>query len=255
MSKTIGILGCGWLGKALGRQLVSQNHSVRGTVRREEQMDDLRELDIEPFYINLTPDKLYGEIKEFLQELDALIISLPPGTRKNPDYDFAESIRLFLAFVEVYPVNHIIFISSTSVFKDQEGIPIYDEESDPNGTSKSAKQLIAAEQLIQGFVARTTIIRPGGLIGTDRHPVIYLAGKKGLKNPHAPVNLVEQGNLVDLIIKNIFSTEPPAVVHAISEPHQSRKTYYQNEAENRGLELPLFLEEGLSVGKRVVSNL
>ncbi|MGB5983546.1 MAG: NAD(P)H-binding protein [Nonlabens sp.] len=254
MSKKIGVLGCGWLGKALAKVLIQNGNSVRGTVRRENQMEDLKSLGIEPFFINLTPKKLYGEVAEFLKDLDVLIISLPPGTRKNPKYEFEESIRLFLAFVEVYRVPKIIFISSTSVFKESIEIPTYTENFTPNSTSQSARHLIAAEKLIQDFDAQTTIVRPGGLIGDDRHPVNYLAGKKNLKNPNAPVNLVNRDYLIDLIIEIIVKDLSPEFIHAISEDHESRKEYYQREAKKRSLELPQFVEESSSSGKKIESS-
>jgi len=253
MNKKIGILGCGWLGKALAKALIQNGNSVRGTVRRENQMEDLKSLGIEAFFINLTPKKLYGEVAEFLKDLEVLVISLPPGTRKNPDYDFEESIRLFLAFVEVYQVPKIIFTSSTSVFKDSIGIPTYTEKSSPNSTSQSAQHLIAAEKLIQDFIAQTTIVRPGGLIGDDRHPVKYLVGKKDLKNPDAPVNLVDQNALVELMVSLIYMDNMPKVVHAVTVNHESRKIYYQQEAKKRDLELPQFVEESISSGKKIVS--
>ncbi len=254
MTKNIGILGCGWLGKALGSRLVKSGCSVKGTVRKKEDFETLESLDIQPFLMELTPDKLDGEMRGFFSGLDALVISLPPGTRKNPEYDFSGSIKLLMDAIKSYGLDYILFISSTSVFEDKEDIPEYNENSTPNGSSASAKQLIKAESIIQESSCTSTILRSSGQIGEDRHPVKYLAGRKDLANPDAPVNLVSQKHLIDLIMHLLSSENPANVVHAISEPHESRKDYYTKAARERNLEIPEFDGSIDNVGKKIVSK-
>lgn len=254
MTKNIGILGCGWLGKALGSRLVKSGCSVKGTVRKKEDFETLESLDIQPFLMELTPDKLDGEILEFFSGLDALVISLPPGTRKNPKYDFSGSIKLLMDAIKIYDLDYILFVSSTSVFEDKEDIPKYDENSPPNGSSASAEQLIKAESIVQESSFTSTILRSGGQIGEDRHPVKYLAGRKELANPDAPVNLVSQDYLVELMTELISAENSPKTIHAISEPHESRKDYYSRNAKERNLEIPEFDGSIDNVGKKIVSK-
>jgi nucleoside-diphosphate-sugar epimerase len=253
--KTIGILGCGWLGYDLALKLKKQNYQVRGTSRSQEKLEKLRQNSIQAFEIDLTEDKIYGDLQGFLEHLNVLVIDIPPGLRKNPESDFAYRMRMLMRFVQVYEIPHVIFISSTSIFEDREDIPSYDEHSIPNATSNSGKKIIAAEEGIQKMAQKSTIIRPCGLIGEDRHPIKMLAGKSGIKNPDAPVNLVTRDH-VNKIIQNVIAGEIDApVIHAISEPHANRKVYYQKAADEFGLAKPVFEKEGSSVGKRIVSTI
>ncbi len=254
MNHKVGILGCGWLGKALGIELVKSGYIVKGTVRKKQDFESLQNLDIQPFLMELSPDKVDGEIHEFFNNLDTLIISLPPGTRKNPEYDFSGSIRLLIDTIRSYDLNEILFVSSTSVFEDREDIPKYDENSTPTGSSASAQQLVQAENIIQESGFKNIILRSGGQIGQDRHPIKYLAGRKGLPNPDAPVNLVSQEYLVLLMAELISAENPPKIVHAISEPHESRKDYYSRIAKERNLEIPEFDGSGNSKGKILLSK-
>ncbi|WP_438968833.1 NAD(P)H-binding protein [Nonlabens sp.] len=251
--ETIGILGCGWLGYDLALKLKEQNYQVRGTSRNSEKLQNLQENEIKAFEIDITENKIYGDLQGFLEHLDALVIDIPPGLRKNPESDFAYRIRMLMRFVQVYEIPHVIFISSTSVFEDRKDIPEYVENSLPNAISNNGKKIIAAEEGIRKMAQKSTIIRPCGLIGEDRHPIKMLAGKSGIKNPDAPVNLVTRDHVNSLITKVITGEIDAPVIHGISEPHEIRKVYYQKAAEEFGLKIPVFEKEGNNLGKKIIS--
>ena len=252
-NKIIGILGCGWLGFDLALQLKKQAYQVRGTSRTDEKLLQLSEKGIHAFKIDLQEDKIYGDVQGFLEGLDVLVIDIPPGLRQNPESDFAFRIQLFMRFVQAYEINKVLFISSTSVFEDLEELPTYDENALPNATSNNGKRIIAAEQVVQEMAHQSTIIRPCGLIGGDRHPVKMLAGRKGIKNPEAPINLVTRDHVNAIILKVIAGTLDAPVIHAVSEPHVSREAYYQNAAQEFGLEAPVFEKDANSVGKKITT--
>lgn len=252
-NKIIGILGCGWLGYELALQLKKQGYEVRGTSRTDEKLLQLSENGIHAFKIDLQEDKIYGDVQGFLKGLDVLVMDIPPGLRQNPESDFAFRIKLFMRFVQAYEINKVLFISSTSVFEDTEELPTYDEHALPNATSNHGKKIIAAEQVVQEMAYQSTIIRPCGLIGDDRHPIKMLAGRKGIKNPEAPINLVTRDHVNAIIIKVIAGTLDAPVIHAVSEPHIRRKAYYQNAAQEFGLEAPVFEKDDGSVGKKITT--
>ena len=255
MSKIIGILGCGWLGKPLAVALLEQGLQVKGTTTHIAKLDQLRNAGIDPYLVDLKETYIDGDIEEFLTGLDVLILNIPPGLRSNPNSDFAGRIRLLVTNINRYKsIKQLIYISSTSVFKDTVEIPIYTETSKPNAEDQKGKKLIAAEEAIELAQAKTTIIRPGGLMGGDRHPVKYLAGKSGISNPEAPINLTDRDYLIDLIHGVISGKINAPVIHAINEPHEDRKSYYTRMAQVRELEPPTFSDEK-SVGKKIVSSL
>ncbi|MEO9952374.1 NAD(P)H-binding protein [Nonlabens sp.] len=253
--KTIGVLGCGWLGYHLALKLKSQKYNVRGTSRNSEKLKKLSEDGIESYHVDLQEDKIYGDVQGFLEGLDILVIDIPPGLRKNPESDFAYRIKMFLRFVQVYEIGKVIFISSTSVFEDREDIPSYDENSLPNATDNNGIKITTAEKVVQEMINESVIIRPCGLIGEDRHPIKYLAGRKEVKNPDAPVNLVTRDHVNSLILKVITDEFDGPIIHAISEPHESREIYYQKAAKDFGLESPVFELNNRNLGKKIVSGL
>ncbi|WP_124979221.1 NAD(P)H-binding protein [Nonlabens xiamenensis] len=251
--KTIGILGCGWLGKPLAVELSIAGFDVRGTSRDRQTLDALERQGIQSVMIDVQEKKILGDLQVFLQGLDILLIDIPPGLRQNPASDFAYRMKMLMSFARAYDIPQTIFISSTSVFKDTAAFPIYTEEDLPNASSSNAQQLIAAEEVIQEMTAQYCIIRPGGLIGGNRHPVTYLSGRQDLSNPDAPVNLVERSALIKMIKQIIDQEELPKLVHGISIPHEPKESYYQEAARQMGISLPKFDHQSASVGKRIQS--
>jgi nucleoside-diphosphate-sugar epimerase len=255
MSKTIGILGCGWLGKPLALQLLRQGHVVKGTTTSIDKLEELRSLGIDPYMVELKENVIDGGIKEFLTNLEILIINIPPGLRANPNSAFPARLQMLVRSINEYTsLDKLLYVSSTAVFQGMPAIPTYNERSTTNATDPKGRQLITAEEVMRKANTTTTIIRPGGLIGADRHPVKFLAGKQNIANPDAPVNLTSQETLIRVISTWIDLRRDPAILHVISEPHVSRKIYYTKKALEMNLEPPGF-KDGKSIGKCIASTI
>lgn len=247
-------MGCGWLGKPLALSLIKKGYTVKGTTTQISKLTSLREAGIDPYVVELKETFIDGGIEQFLDGLEALVINIPPGLRSNPESDYVGRLELLVKNINAHPsIERLIFVSTTSVFADLPSIPVYDEFSTPNSDSPTGKKLIAGEKMIQNTVARTTIVRPGGLIGEDRHPIKFLAGKKDVENPTAPINLTNQSSLIEAIILLLQISKELKVCHIISEPHENRSDYYRSKALEKGLEPPEF-SKGKSVGKKIVSR-
>ena len=251
--KTIGILGAGWLGKELAFQLKALDFTCRATVRQPDDVAILEQSGIKSYIIDIKEDKIFGDLKTFLEGLNTLVVAIPPGLRKNPDSDFAYKVRMIAKFALVYKIPDFIFVSSTSVFQDTFPITTYSENNIPNSQSNTGKKIIAAEEELRNWYPNATILRPCGLIGDDRHPINHLKGKTDLKNPDMPVNLVNRNHVINLIIGLINETIKTKVLHAVSEPHTSRKEYYQDAARQRNLAPPEFLDSSKQEGKIITS--
>lgn len=253
IKKTIGILGCGWLGFAIAKQLIIDGYTIKGTVRDHNKLAKIKKAGIDGYILDLKEDKLYGDVADFLKGTNVLFINIPPGLRKNPESDFAQRMKLLMTFVNTANVQQVIFVSSTSVFEDKELIPVYDENSIPNSSGNNGKKIYEAEQVVQDFFENTTILRPCGLIGADRHPIKMLSGRTGLKNPNTPINLVTREHVIQVVQKIILGTIKAPVVHAVSEPHEARKSYYLKKASAFKVDAPEFEEDSVSIGKRIIS--
>ena len=260
----IAILGCGWLGLPLAKSLLSKDYEVKGSTTSESKLDLLKNVGISPFQIQLEEHQIIGNMEDFLKETDVLVIDIPPGLRRETstsnEMTFVNKVKMLIPFIEKSGAQKVVFVSSTSVYGDSFPIVEITEETQPNPDTESGKQLVIAETLLQSNPHfKTTLIRFGGLLGEDRHPVKFLAGRANVENPEAPVNMIQRKDCIGIIEKTLDfarddSWEWNQTFNAVAPQHPTRKAYYHKKAENLNLPLPTFAENSESKGKMISSK-
>lgn len=249
----ISILGCGWLGLPLAKALLENGFSINGSTTSIEKIAILENSGIQPFVITLSEDKTTGNFTEFLYNSKILIIDIPPKLRGLNKENFVSKIKNCIPTIEKSTIEKVLFISSTSVYGDDN--LMVSEETPLNPDTESGKQLIEVEQLLQSNSNfKTTILRFGGLIGEDRNPVKYLAGRKNIENPKAPINLIHQEDCIGIILKIIEENHWNKTFNAVTPFHPSRKEYYTQKTIDLNLNLPEFSTENLFFGKTISSS-
>lgn len=249
----ISILGCGWLGLPLGRFWSDKGHQVKGSTTRESQFEKLVQAGIHPYTINLTSTGVKGDFSGFMRDAEVLVISIPPGLRKTNSENFTDKIKFLLPKIKQSSLQTLIFVSSTSVYGDHQGE--VDEETIPEPDTESGRQLYTTEELLlQLDQPSICVLRLGGLLGPDRHPVIFLSGRKELPSPENPVNLIQQQEVIEIIDFLLELETLPKRVNAVFPQHPEKAIYYSNEAQKRGLPLPEFNSLDTQIGKCVHSN-
>ena len=249
----ISILGCGWLGVPLAKALLENGFSVNGSTTSTEKLLKLENARIAPFLIELEEDVIKGNVTEFLEESEVLIIDVPPKLRGNSTENFVAKIKNCIPFIEKLGISKVVFVSSTSVYSDD--CKLVTEETFANPDSEGGKQLLACEQLLQNNSNfETTVLRFGGLIGDDRNPIRFLAGRTNIENPNAPINLIHQEDCIGIILKMIDANCWGETFNAVAPFHPSREDYYTQKAKEYNLELPIFAASKPAVGKTILSD-
>lgn len=264
----ISILGCGWLGLPLAKALLENGFLVKGSTTSVGKLSVLENLGIQAFQIELSETKIQGEVDSFLENSKILIIDVPPKLRGNSKENFVFKIKNVISFIEKSTVENVIFISSTSVYGDTSTSLSVTEETELNPDTESGRQLVQTEQLLQSNSNfKTTILRFGGLIGEDRHPIKFLAGRKNIENPNAPINLIHQEDCIGIIMEILRpfgklkagsaqndKLERNETFNAVAPFHPSRKEYYTQKAIDLALDLPEFNAENSNFGKTISSS-
>lgn len=256
----ISILGCGWLGLPLAKALIEKSFALKGSTTSQEKLSILEMAGISPFTITLESDTVLGNIATFLEKSETLIIDIPPKLRGLPKdssaeqkKSFVEKIKNIIPFIEKSKIKNVLFISSTSVYGENNSMVSEETPLDPD--TESGKQLVEVEQLLQkNSNFRTTILRFGGLIGEDRNPVKSLSGRKNLENPNAPINLIHQQDCIKIILKIINTNHWNETLNAVAPFHPSRKEYYTQKAIAFNIPLPEFNKDESSLGKTILSD-
>ena len=220
-----------------------------------KKLDCLEEQGIKPFLISVEPEGVKGELQQFLEGSEVLLIDIPPGLRKDPKKHFSEAIEKLASEVEKAGIKKVLFVSSISVYDETESFPIYTEDAAPNATSAAGRELAASEEiLLKNDIFDTTVLRFGGLIGAGRHPVKYLAGRKNLANPLGPVNLIHQKDCIGIILRLLEKGIFGEVYNAVYPLNPPREKYYVQKAREAGLEIPEFDHSKSSVGKIISAS-
>lgn len=254
MTNTIGIMGCGWLGLPLAVSFLQNGYTVHGSTTSEAKFIQLENMGIHPFLIALSEDGIEGDIHTFLSGISVLIVNVPPKLRGDRKENYEKKIRLLWKAVKKSGVIKVIFVSSTSVYSETD--VIVTEATPTAPITESGKQLVEAENTFRNDPhLDTTIVRFGGLIGPDRHPVYHLAGRKALQNGNDPVNLIHLDDciaILETIVEHGYWNE---LFNGVYPLHPSKKAYYTDEAAKRGLEPPEYLENQIPPGKTIHSAL
>ncbi len=236
----ISILGTGWLGLPLGEYLLTKGHEVKGSVTTPAKLDTLKAKGIEPFLLNLTPQaEPEGTIKSFL-DADVLIVAIPPS-RRSDDMDtfHAAQMKELVKHMLEGEVRKTIYISSTSVYPSQNREVKESDEIKPE-VSVHNSIVLAEKVLRQTGPLDTTILRVGGLMGYNRIPGKYFAGKKGLKNGDSPVNFVHRDDVIGIIEQIILQEKWNRVFNVVAPKHPLRRDLYPQTASAFGFEPPTF---------------
>ena len=235
--KSVAIVGLGWLGLPLALHLKELGWCVKGSKQSPDDAQKLHQLGIETYPFSLSDEmkRLPDHIRP-LFNVDALIITLPPSRFSSQQY--CEYLAFLANQAKKQGVQHVLFTSSTSVFPDISGQ--FDESSQLSAETEMGKTLIQAEQyLFQSGISHCDILRLAGLIGKQRHPVKFLAGKHNLKG-YSPVNLVHLEDCIQAITALLMNPNGLRTYHLCAPIHPTRAEYYTKAAVFYDLSIPQF---------------
>jgi nucleoside-diphosphate-sugar epimerase len=162
------IAGCGYVGTAVGLELVHEGHDVFGLRRRLAALP----LGIRPVEADLG---LPTSLDELPRELEYVLYLASPGGSDDALYraayvDGTRNLLLALERQRQRP-RRILFASSTAVYAQDDGSWV-DEDSPTRPRHFSGRRLLEAEQLLAQSDFATTVVRFGGIYGPRRARLI-----------------------------------------------------------------------------------
>lgn len=251
----ISILGCGWLGLPLAEHLIKHNHFIKGSTTSPQKISQLRQKQIEPYLIKLTPELTDADEVPSFWKADTLILNIPAAhSRDNVVEYHSRQMQSVINQAGPSAITHIIFISSTSVYPPKPGT-VTENDAVAGQARASGNALLKAEEMLRNEKDfDTTILRFGGLYGGDRHPAKYMAGRENLGKPNAPVNLIHRDDCIGIISKIVEENITGEIFNAVCNGHPTRKEYYTAACHSLGLEPPSFKADQEAELYKVVSN-
>ena len=244
-NRVVSILGCGWLGKPLGKSLANSGFTVMGSTTKDENISLLKAADIIPFVFTIGQPFPEEYIHQFFN-CDVLIVSLPQGSRAGNVEGYLNMVQEVIRISSKATVRHILLISTTSVYPNLSRV-VQEDDADTDNT------IVKAEFVIRNSGIPNSIIRFAGLFGPGRHPATFLAGKRGISGGNIPVNMIHLEDCISIIKSVIQQNAWNEVLNACADDHPTRKEFYTKAAIRLGLEPPVFLDDS-AVDFKIVSN-
>jgi len=237
LNKRISILGCGWLGINLAHALLRKGYIINGSTTSVNNISNLESKGITPYVVDI--GNLNNNIFHFLSSA-ILIIAI---TSKN-----IEDFKNLISKIKESEIRKVLFISSTSVYSNTNGIVT--EETNTNDS-----QLSNIEKLFETNSSfESTIIRFGGLFGYDRKPGNFISRSKEVDNPEGYINFIHRDDCIRIIELIIVRNTWNEVLNACSDSHPTRREFYLKEAKKLGITTIKFNEKSENSYKIISSQ-
>lgn len=254
------IAGCGYLGLALGSELVRQGHSVVGIRRSADRNSELVEAGIEPVDRRPDPARLppaggpfrrggvlrCGASGRGRRGLSGDLCRRPaaPGGRRRQD-----------------PPNRFVYTGSTGVYGQQDG-SVVKETSLTDPGEPTGRVLLEAEKFLVDTTRQSrfpaVILRLAGIYGPDRLHLVhqFIRNEERLSGTgQQTLNMIHRDDAVATVLAALKNGRPGEIYNAVDQEPVTEIHFYTWLAETLGKYVPPF-EEASPAGRpnRKVSN-
>ncbi|GAB2940765.1 SDR family oxidoreductase [Hafnia psychrotolerans] len=254
--KKVAIVGLGWLGMPLAMALSSKGYQVVGSKTTPDGVEAARMCGIDCYPLVFLPQmQCDAEDFEVLLNVDALIITLPARRTVEGSELYFQAVQQLVDSALAHNIGRIIFTSSTSVYGEGSGTMREDSRLCP--VTPSGKVLAELENWFHRLPNTSVdVLRLAGLVGSDRHPGRFLAGKINVQGGHYGVNLVHQDDVIAAMILLLSLPKGGHTYNLCAPLHPEKQHFYPALARQLGLAEPHFAEshEGDIGGKLIDGN-
>ncbi|WP_405516930.1 SDR family NAD(P)-dependent oxidoreductase [Spirosoma sp. KNUC1025] len=234
----------------MAEYLLSKGYQVKGSATSSDKVSVLKRQGIEAYQLQLNPAPT--EDLDVLLKADILLINIPPKAGKQGNEFHPEQIRHLTLAIPQSPIKHVIYVSSTSVYPELKRTVIEDDVNEPQ--QSAAPALVEAEQLVLALApGRTvTVLRCAGLMGYNRIPGKYVAGRT-VDSGAVPVNYLHRDDAVG-ILAAIIQQKMAGTFNAVAPEHPTREAVYRKSCADFGYELPTFVEPEKPVSFKIIGS-
>lgn len=221
------VVGAGYVGGALARELVAGGHRVTALRRRPEPLGDGVEV--------LAADVTAGTL-QLPRDLDAIVYAISPDASGDAEYEraYVDGVRAVLAAAR--GTERVVFTSSTAVYAQDDG-SLVDETSEVTGAGH-ARFLLAGEALVHA--AGGTVLRLSGIYGPGRDRIVRMVreGTARITTPSPFGNRIHQLDCAGAIAHVLSLASPAPVYVGVDDAPVELAEVYRWIASELGVEPP-----------------
>ncbi len=237
------IIGCGYVGLALGRELVRLGHEVYGLRRSVAAGSELTAAGIRPLVGDVTqPETLARLPREFDWVVNC--VASRGGDAEAYRRIYLQGTRHLMEWLSATPPRKFIYTGSTSVYGQTDG-SLVKETSPTEPAAETAKVLLETEQVLLAAVADrkvpVVILRVAGIYGPDRGHALreFLNDEARIEGDGLRfLNMIHRDDLIGCILAALKDGRAGEIYNTVDDEPVSQANFFQWLAEELGKDPP-----------------
>jgi nucleoside-diphosphate-sugar epimerase len=225
------IVGCGYVGLPLGKELARQGHIVFGLRRSALAEAELKSAGIMPLHADITqPDSL----KKLPRDFDWVVNCTASGGGGADDYRkiYLAGNSNLISWLKDSPLKKFIYTSSTSVYGQNDG-SVVTEQSPVEPDAETSKILAETEKLLLAAAQKekfpAVVLRVAGIYGPGRGHSFksFLRGDARIEGDGARwLNMIHRDDLIGVIIAALRDAPPGEIFNAVDNEPVSQRDFF-----------------------------
>ena len=249
------ILGCGYVGLPLGKELVGLGHEVFGVRRSAAGAEELRAAGIKPLVADIARA---ADLAALPGPFDWVVNTVSSSKGGASEYRevYLRGTQNLLEWLQAAPPRKFVYTSSTSVYGQTDGSQV--KESAPTEpVGETSQLLVETEKLLLAAVREkkfpAVILRVAGIYGPERGHLFlqYLRDEARMHgNGERLINMIHREDVVGMIIAALQSGRAGEVYNAVDDEPVTQLTFFRFLAESTGKPMPPLATEAESAGRK-----
>ena len=225
------IVGCGYVGLPLGKELARQGHTVFGLRRSALAEAEMKAAGITPLHADITqPDTL----KNLPRDFDWVVNCTASGGGGADDYRkiYLEGNSNLVSWLAGSPLKKFVYTSSTSVYGQNDG-SVVTEKSPVEPDAATSRVLVETEKILLASAAEknfpAVILRVAGIYGPGRGHSFkqFLRGDARIEGDGTRwLNMIHRDDLIGVIIAALRDAKPGEIINAVDNEPVSQLDFF-----------------------------
>ncbi len=225
------IVGCGYVGLPLGKELVRQGHTVFGLRRSALAAEEMQSVGITPLHADITQPETLAKLP---RDFDWVVNCTASGGGGADDYRkiYLEGNRNLVSWLAGSPLKKFIYTSSTSVYGQNDGSTVT-EKSLVEPDAETSKVLAETEKLLLIAVAErkfpAVVLRVAGIYGPARGHSFkqFLKNEARIEGDGARwLNMIHRDDVIGVIIAALENGKPGEIYNATDDAPVSQLDFF-----------------------------
>ena len=237
------IVGCGYVGLPLGRELVRLGHQVFGLRRSESGAAELAAAGLQPVVADITQP---AELARLPGPFDWVVntVSSTKGGVDEYRQVYLEGTRHLLDWLAPQGLKKYVYTSSTSVY-GQTDSSLVKESSPAEPASPTSQLLVETEKLLLEAVQTrkfpAVILRVAGIYGPERGHLFlqYLRNEARIAGKgERLINMIHRDDLVGCIVAALKNGRAGEIYNAVDDEPVTQLHFFRWLSESLGKWMP-----------------